>query len=58
MTYMDISYYANLAEIIGTSAVVVSLIYVAVQIRQNNRYSAQEAQCIGRTNALSLTTVP
>ena len=41
---MDISYYANLAEIIGTATVVVSLIYVAVQIRQNNRYSAQEAQ--------------
>jgi len=41
---MDISYYANLAEIIGTTAVVVSLIYVAVQIRQNNRHLAHEAQ--------------
>ena len=41
---MDISYYANLAEIIGTIAVVVSLIYVAVQIRQNNRLLAHEAQ--------------
>jgi len=34
---MDISYYANLAEILGTAAIVVSLIYVAVQIRQNTR---------------------
>ena len=34
---MDLSYYANLAEIIGTTAIVVSLIYVAVQIRQNTR---------------------
>ena len=41
---MDISYYANLAEIIGTTAIVVSLIYVAVQIRQSNRHMAQEAQ--------------
>lgn len=43
-TYMDVSYYANLAEIIGTTAIVVSLVYVAVQIRQNNRHLAQEAQ--------------
>ena len=41
---MDLSYYANLAEIIGTTAIVVSLIYVAVQIRQNNRHLAHEAQ--------------
>ena len=34
---MDLSYYANLAEILGTGAIVVSLIYVAVQIRQNTR---------------------
>ncbi len=34
---MDISYLANLAEIFGTAAIVVSLIYVAVQIRQNTR---------------------
>ncbi len=34
---MDLSYYANLAEILGTAAIVVSLIYVAVQIRQNTR---------------------
>jgi molybdopterin converting factor small subunit len=41
---MDLSYFANLAEIIGTTAIVVSLIYVAVQIRQNNRHLAHEAQ--------------
>ena len=41
---MDISYYANLAEIIGTTAVVVSLIYLAVQIRQSNQHMAHEAQ--------------
>ncbi len=41
---MDLSYYANLAEIIGTTVIVVSLIYVAVQIRQNNRHLAHEAQ--------------
>ena len=41
---MDLAYYANLAEIIGTAAIVVSLVYVAVQIRQNNRHLAQEAQ--------------
>ena len=41
---MDISYYANLAEIIGTTVVVISLIYVAVQIRQNNRHLAHQAQ--------------
>lgn len=34
---MDLSYYANLAEILGTVAIVISLIYVAVQIRQNTR---------------------
>jgi plasmid maintenance system killer protein len=34
---MDLTYYANLAEILGTAAIVVSLIYVAVQIRQNTR---------------------
>ena len=34
---MDLSYYANLAEIVGTAAIVVSLIYVAVQIRQSTR---------------------
>jgi hypothetical protein len=34
---MDLSYVANLAEIFGTVAIVVSLIYVAVQIRQNTR---------------------
>ena len=34
---MDLSYYANLAEIIGTTAIVVSLVYVAVQIRQHTR---------------------
>jgi hypothetical protein len=44
MILMDISYYANLSEIIGTAVVVVSLIYVAIQIRQNNQYSAMEAQ--------------
>ncbi len=32
---MDLSYYANLAEIFGTLAIVVSLIYVAIQVRQN-----------------------
>ncbi len=41
---MDLTYFANLAEIIGTAAIVVSLIYVAVQIRQNNRHLAEEAQ--------------
>jgi hypothetical protein len=41
---------AFLAQIIGTVAVVVSLIYVAVQIRQNNRHLAHEAQ---RTRAQS-----
>ena len=41
---MDLTYYANLAEIVGTAAIVISLIYVAVQIRQNNRHLAQEAQ--------------
>ena len=41
---MDLSYYANLAEIIGTTAIVVSLIYVAVQIRQSNQHLAHEAQ--------------
>ena len=41
---MDLTYYANLAEIIGTAAIVVSLIYVAVQIRQNNEHLAHEAQ--------------
>lgn len=41
---MDLSYFANVAEIVGTVAVVVSLIYVAVQIRQNNRHLAHEAQ--------------
>jgi len=34
---MELSYYANLAEILGTAAIVVSLIYVAVQIRQSTR---------------------
>ena len=34
---MDLAYYANLAEIFGTVAIVVSLVYVAVQIRQNTR---------------------
>ena len=34
---MDLTYYANLAEIFGTVAIVVSLVYVAVQIRQNTR---------------------
>ena len=32
---MDLAYYANLAEIFGTVAIVVSLVYVAVQIRQS-----------------------
>ena len=41
---MDISYYANLAEIVGTIAVVVTLIYVGIQIRQNNRHLKEEAQ--------------
>ncbi len=34
---MDLTYYANLAEIFGTVAIVVSLVYVAVEIRQNTR---------------------
>ena len=34
---MDLTYYANLAEILGTSAIIVSLIYVAVQLRQHTR---------------------
>ena len=34
---MDLSKLANLAEIFGTAAIVVSLIYVAIQIRQNTR---------------------
>ncbi len=34
---MDISYIANLAEIFGTAAIVISLIYVAIQIRQGNQ---------------------
>ncbi len=34
---MDLTYYANLAEILGTSAILVSLIYVAVQVRQHTR---------------------
>ena len=41
---MNISYYANLAEIIGTIAVVISLVYVAIQIRHSNRHMAHEAQ--------------
>jgi hypothetical protein len=41
---MDITYYASLAEIIGTIAIVISLIYVAVQIRQSNQHMAHEAQ--------------
>jgi len=41
---MDISYYADLAEIIGTIAVVVTLIYVGIQIRQSNRHLEEEAQ--------------
>lgn len=41
---MDLSSYANAAEIIGTVAIVVSLVYVAIQIRQNNRHLAEEAQ--------------
>ena len=34
---MDLAYYANLAEVLGTLAIIVSLIYVAVQIRQHTR---------------------
>ena len=34
---MDLAYFANLAEIIGTTTIVVSLIYVAVQVRQSTR---------------------
>ena len=34
---MDLSKLANLAEIFGTAAIVISLIYVAIQIRQNTR---------------------
>ena len=34
---MDLTYYANLAEILGTAAIIVSLIYVAIQIRQHTR---------------------
>ena len=34
---MDLTYYANLAEILGTSAIIVSLIYVTVQLRQHTR---------------------
>ena len=34
---MELADYANLAEIIGTAAIVISLIYVAIQIRQNTR---------------------
>ena len=34
---MDLASYANLAEILGTSAIIVSLIYVAIQIRQHTR---------------------
>ncbi len=41
---MDLAFYANLAEIAGTVAIVVSLVYVAVQIRQNNQHLAQGAQ--------------
>lgn len=31
-------------EIVGAAAVVLTLIYLAVQIRQNNKHLAQEAQ--------------
>jgi hypothetical protein len=41
---MDLTFVANLAEIVGTAAIVVSLVYVAVQIRQNNQHLAQGAQ--------------
>jgi hypothetical protein len=41
---MNLAFYANLAEIIGTTAIVVSLIYVAIQIHQNNQHLAQGAQ--------------
>jgi hypothetical protein len=41
---VDLSFYANLAEIIGTIAIVVSLIYVGIQIRQSNRHLEEEAQ--------------
>jgi len=34
---VDLSKLANLAEIFGTTAIVISLIYVAIQIRQNTR---------------------
>ena len=47
---MTLEQLAFLAQIIGTVAIVVSLIYVAVQIRQNNRHLAHEAQ---RTRAQS-----
>ena len=41
---MELSNYADIAEILGTAAIVVSLIYVAVQIRQNNQHLAEESQ--------------
>ncbi len=31
---MDLSYHANLAEIIGTATIVVSLIYLALKLRE------------------------
>ena len=34
---MDLAYFANLAEIVGTATIVVSLIYVAIQVRQSTR---------------------
>ena len=34
---MDVSRLADLSEIFGTAAIIVSLVYVAVQIRQNTK---------------------
>ena len=54
---MDLSRLADLAEIFGTAAIVVSLVYVAIQIRQNTKgMRLTAAQNVSRDlqNSLSL----
>lgn len=55
---MDIARLANLSEIFGTAAIIVSLIYVAVQIRQNTKeMRLNAAQNVSRDLQNSLSHV-
>ena len=49
---MDLAFYANVAEIVGTAAVVVSLIYVGIQVNDSTR-AVRSATANQTTSAIS-----